>query len=94
MSFLVLRKCYCDTSNNFQRLYTVVTVCCYEWDDTDSEEVAVSSDNEQWTELWSAVYLLPTKKFQTSHKVPCIVRYVSYQILLTIKIVGSYDAMQ
>lgn len=42
--YLVLRKYYCDISNNCQSLYTVVTVCCYEWDDSASEEVAVRSD--------------------------------------------------
>lgn len=61
MSCLVLRKYYCDISNSCQRLYTVVTVCYYGWDDIASEEVAVPGDKGHWTELWSAVYLLPTK---------------------------------
>jgi len=61
MSCLELRKYYCDISNNYQRLYTFVTVCYYEWDDIASEEVGVPSDKGHWSELWLAVYLLPTK---------------------------------
>jgi hypothetical protein len=66
MSYLVLRKYYCDISNNCQRLYTVITICYYRWDDTASKEVAVPSDKGHWTELWLAVCLLPTKNSNQS----------------------------
>lgn len=48
---LVFRKYYCDISNHCQRLYTVVTLCCYELDDIASEEAAVQSDKGHQTEL-------------------------------------------
>jgi len=85
MSCLVLRKYYCDISNSCQRLYTVVTVCYYGQMTLLVKKLLFQVINDTGLSC-DQLYIYFPQKIQTSHKVPRIVRYVSCQILLRIKV--------